>query len=211
MKPRILRMLSGSGAVMALAGLALLGWCAVSLTRAYLYQQERAAELDREMRLRPVEAAIPVKPPGGALLGSVSIPRVGVSSVIIEGADSEELAISVGHIPGTSLPGQEGNVALAGHRDTFFRGLQNIRPGDDILLTTPHGTRLYEVDSMRVVAPKDTYVLNDAGRPQLTLVTCYPFHYVGPAPDRFIVQARMLGKPRPAAHLDSILSTTGGE
>lgn len=85
-------------------------------------------------------------------------------------------------------------MALAGHRDTFFRGLRNIRNRDAILVTTSSGIQLYEVESTRVVAPEDVYVLNDVGRPVLTLVTCYPFYYVGAAPKRFIVQARLLGR-----------------
>jgi sortase A len=112
--------------------------------------------------------------------------------VIIEGAEAQDLALSVGHIPGTAVPGRMGNVALAAHRDTFFRGLEHIRQGDDILLTTPQGTRLYQVDSMRVVMPTDVYVLKDVGRPVLTLVTCYPFHFIGDAPQRLIVQARLV-------------------
>ncbi len=145
--------------------------------------------MDREILLRPVKTLVGSSPKQGALLGSISIPRVGVSSVIVEGTDDRTLALSVGHIPGTAVPGGEGNVALAGHRDTFFRGLENIRAGDDILLTASGGTQLYQVESTRVVSPDDVYVLNDVGRPLLTLVTCYPFHYVGPAPKRFIVRA----------------------
>ena len=130
----------------------------------------------------------------GALLGRIEIPRVRVSSIILEGTDDHTLALSVGHIPGTALPGREGNMALAGHRDTFFRGLQDIRKRDDIMLTTSGGTQhVYEVESMRVVAPEDVYVLDDIGRPILTLVTCYPFHYIGAAPKRFIVQAHRVG------------------
>ena len=161
--------------------------------RTYLYQKQSTAALEGEILSRSANraATLPLKP--GTLLGSVSIPRVGVSSVILEGADDHTLALSVGHIPGTALLGRPGNVALAGHRDTFFRGLRNIRRRDDILLTTVRGNQVYEVDSARVVSPEDVSVLKDTGRPMLTLVTCYPFYYVGPAPKRFIVQARLVG------------------
>jgi sortase A len=188
MKRQVLRWLRSAGSLLILTGLAGLAWCAMSLLRTHVYQEHESAALDREIRLAPVKA-VPNTPERGALLGSVSIPRVGVSSIIVEGANSQDLARSVGHIPGTAEPGETGNVALAGHRDTFFRGLQNIRQRDDILLTTPTGAQLYEVESMRIVSPEDVYVLNDVGRPLLTLVTCYPFHYLGPAPKRFIVQA----------------------
>lgn len=176
-----------------LAGLAALTWCGVSLVRTYLYQAQSAAALDREILSRPVKAIMGSAPEEGALLGNISIPRIGVSSVILEGTGNKTLALSVGHISGTALPGGEGNVALAGHRDTLFRGLRNIRERDDIMLTTSTGTQLYEVESARVVSPEDVYVLNDVGRPLLTLVTCYPFYYVGPAPKRFIVQAHRVG------------------
>ena len=146
--------------------------------------------------------ATPAAPKLGALLGSISIPSVHVSSVILEGADDHTLALSVGHIPGTALPGREGNVALAGHRDTFFRGLRNLRERDDILLSTPRGNQVYEVEATRIVSPKDVYVLKDTGRPLLTLVTCYPFYYIGAAPKRFIVQAHLAGASgaKPDAH-----------
>ena len=86
----------------------------------------------------------------------------------------------------------DGNVALAAHRDTFFRGLEHIRAGDDIKLTSIGSDRADRVESTRVVAPADVYVLKETGLPTLTLVTCYPFHYVGPAPKRFIVQAQLI-------------------
>jgi sortase A len=97
---------------------------------------------------------------------------------------------AVGHIRGTPLPGQRGNVALAGHRDTFFRGLRDIRVNDEITLTTLSGSYRYRVDSTKVVKPEETEVLEDDGDDILTLVTCYPFNFVGSAPSRFIVRAR---------------------
>ena len=174
-------------------GLAALIWCGVSLVRTYLYQQRSAAALDREILFRPAKTMVGSAPKEGTLLGSISIPRLRISSVILEGTDDHTLALSVGHIPGTAAPGREGNVALAGHRDTFFRGLRNIRNRDDILLTTSVGTQFYEVESTRIVSPEDVSVLNDIGRPLLTLVTCYPFYYIGSAPKRFIVRAHLVG------------------
>jgi sortase A len=194
--PKRGRLLRLSGGILVLSGLAALAWCGVSLARTRLFQEQSSAALDREFLFRPVKLTVgpAPAPEEGALLGSISIPRVKVSSVILEGTDDRTLALSVGHVRDTALPGREGNVALAGHRDTFFRGLQNIRDRDEILLTTSRGSRLYEVESTRIVSPEDVYVLNDIGRPLLTLVTCYPFHYVGPAPKRFIVQAHPVGR-----------------
>jgi sortase A len=109
--------------------------------------------------------------------------------MILEGTDEGTLRLAVGHIPGTPLPGRQGNVALAGHRDTFFRGLRKIRVNDEITLTTLSGSYRYRVDSTKVVEPEETEVLEDDGD-ILTLVTCYPFNFVGTAPRRFIVRAR---------------------
>lgn len=179
------------GSVLIISGLTALMWCGASLIRIHLYQERSTAILDREILFKPVKTIDSV--PKGTLLGSISIPRVNVSSAVVEGTDDHTLALSVGHIPGTAVPGREGNVVLAGHRDTFFRGLRNIRNRDEILLTTSGGTHLYEVESTRIVSPEDVYVLTDVGRPLLTLVTCYPFYYVGSAPKRFIVQAHRVG------------------
>ena len=124
-----------------------------------------------------------------ALLGRLRIPRLQVAAMVREGADSGTLSRAVGHIPGTALPGKAGNVALAGHRDTFFRALRNIRKSDAIEFETEKGTFRYVVESTRIVGPRDVGVLAAAGRQSLTLVTCYPFYYVGSAPKRFIVRA----------------------
>jgi sortase A len=98
----------------------------------------------------------------------------------------------VGHIPGTALPGEDGNIVLAAHRDTFFRPLRNIQKGDEIALTTWNGAFRYRVESIQVVGPDDVGVLQPTSLPTLTLVTCYPFYFVGSAPKRFIVRAGLI-------------------
>jgi LPXTG-site transpeptidase (sortase) family protein len=128
----------------------------------------------------------------GSPLGRIEIPRIGVAAMILEGIKDRTLRLAVGHIPGTPLPGQRGNVALAGHRDTFFRALRNIRKDDEITLTTLAGYYRYEVDSTSVVEPEETQVLDNVNGDYLTLVTCYPFSFVGSAPRRFIVRARRI-------------------
>lgn len=130
----------------------------------------------------------------GDLIGRIKIPRVGVSAIVLHGVGKKTLRRSVGHIPGTSLPEQDGNVGLAGHRDSFFRGLKDIRKDDTIELTTLDGTFEYKVEWTKIVRPDDTGVLADEGSPALTLVTCYPFYYVGSAPKRFIVRAHRIGE-----------------
>jgi LPXTG-site transpeptidase (sortase) family protein len=127
------------------------------------------------------------------LLGRLRIPRLSVAAMVREGADSGTLRSAVGHIPGTALPGKTGNIGLAGHRDTFFRALRNIEKNDTIEFETESGTYRYAVESTKIVGPRDVSVLTAAGGRTLTLVTCYPFYYVGSAPQRFIVRAVQVG------------------
>lgn len=131
----------------------------------------------------------------GDLIGRIEIPRIGVSAIVLHGVGKKTLRRGVGHIPGTPLPEHEGNVGLAGHRDSFFRALKDIRKDDTIELTTLDGTFEYKVEWTKIVRPEETYVLADEGAPAVTLVTCYPFYYVGSAPKRFIVRAHRIDKP----------------
>ena len=114
-----------------------------------------------------------------------------MSAIVREGDDAETLSIAVGHIPGTARPGERGNVALAGHRDSFFRALRDIRVNDTVRFRTTGGEFEYRVDSTEVVEPGETRVLTSTGDSVLTLVTCYPFGWIGHAPRRFIVHARL--------------------
>jgi sortase A len=127
--------------------------------------------------------------PEGSLVGRIEIPRVGVSTIVLEGVDNHTLRRGAGHIPETSLPGEGGNVGIAAHRDSFFRALKDIRKNDIIRLETLQGTFSYRVEWTQIVLPEETQVLAETGVPALTLVTCYPFYYVGSAPKRFIVRA----------------------
>jgi sortase A len=124
--------------------------------------------------------------------GRIEISTIGLAAMILEGIEEKTLRRAVGHFPGTALPGQPGNVALAGHRDTFFRALHNIRKDDEITLETLDGSYRYRVDSTKVVDPEDTEVLDHSDDAILTLVTCYPFAFVGSAPKRFVVRAHRI-------------------
>jgi sortase A len=141
----------------------------------------------------PPPAPLPVAEEG-SLVGRVEIPRLGVSAIILEGVESSTLRRGVGHIPETPLPGSSGNVGLAAHRDSFFRALRDIRKNDTVRVKTLAGTYRYQVEWTRVVEPEQTEVLaaDLTAGPELTLVTCYPFNYVGSAPHRFIVRARQV-------------------
>jgi sortase A len=123
------------------------------------------------------------------LIGRVSIPRLRLTAIVREGTAEKTLSLAAGHIPGTALPGVNGNVAIAGHRDTLFRGLRGIQKGDMIEFEALNGNFQYQVDSTEIVMPEDVGVLNPGPQPKLTLVTCYPFDYIGSAPKRFIVKA----------------------
>lgn len=127
-----------------------------------------------------------------ALIGRLSIPRLHLNTTVREGTGENTLVLAVGHMRGTALPGGKGNVAVAGHRDTLFRGLAGIRKGDRIEFETLHGSYEYEVASTEIVPPDDVSVLKPRQYSELTLITCYPFDYIGPAPDRFIVKARQV-------------------
>ena len=167
------------------AGAALmLGYCAFVLASAWIFQHRETHILDRR---GPVSA---VGPDG--LIGRLEIQRLGVSVVVVEGTDEPVLRRAAGHIAGTSLPGQPGNVGIAAHRDTFFRPVRHIKHDDLITLTTLHGEYRYRVVSTRIVNPSNVAVLNPDGHEILTLVTCYPFYFVGSAPDRFIVRAERI-------------------
>ena len=169
-----------------------LGYYAYVSMEAQLYQEIENRELDVILSSAPPVPSAPApipRPKPGSAVGRIEIPRLGVSAIIRAGSDARTLRLAVGHIPGTALPGEVGNIGLAGHRDTFFRRLRDIRAADDIRIVTTAGTFTFKVDMTEVVSPKDTWVLNPTPTATLTLVTCYPFTYVGSAPQRFIVRA----------------------
>jgi sortase A len=196
-----------------LGGFLILGYCGADWLNSRRSQHQGAQELDRILSYRPRNnPAIPAprnarpQPPlvPGELIGKVEIPRLHLSAVVFQGTESTILDRGVGHLDGSPLPGQPGNVVLAAHRDTFFRSLREIRKGDTVSVTTEHGARTYQVDSTEIVDPTQTSVLDPTPKPTLTLITCYPFYYIGHAPKRFIVRARdmempeMLARAQPA-------------
>jgi sortase A len=133
------------------------------------------------------------------VLGRLEIPRLGISAMVAEGTDTRLLKRAVGHITTTALPGRPGNVGLAGHRDTFLRGLGDARENDLIRFVTLRGTYIYRVEWGAVVEPGRVDVLDSTATPTMTLVTCYPFQAVGPAPQRFVVRARQVAPAVPAS------------
>jgi sortase A len=132
------------------------------------------------------------------------IPKVHIEVPVLEGTDDLTLNRGVGHVAGSANPGENGNMAIAGHRDGFFRGLKDVGLGDTIELETPKATETYIIDRITIVDPSDVSVLKPRGRGSLTLVTCYPFYFVGSAPQRYIVQASV-ADPAQAAHVLSCI------
>jgi sortase A len=134
--------------------------------------------------------------PGGSadatVIGRLEIPRLGLVVPVLSNYESRTLLKGVGHVPGTALPGGLGNVGIAGHRDTYFRPLRRIQRNMDIRLAGQNGVYHYKVDSTEVVRPDQVEVLDTHSRPELTLITCYPFTYIGAAPLRFIIHAHLL-------------------
>ena len=132
-------------------------------------------------------------PPAGTVVGRLSIPSLGLSTTVLEGTDDETMRRGSGHIEDTPFPGEPGNVGIAGHRDTVFRPLKRVKAGDALELTTADRVYRYRITNAFIVDPQDVYVLDPTDRPTLTLVTCYPFEFIGHAPRRFIVQADLVG------------------
>jgi len=155
-----------------------------------MFGRSRVAAPSSEERAEKLQPAAPAKRlENGLLIGRLRISRLKMAAMVREGANESTLRLAVGHVPGTALPGTIGNVGLAGHRDTFFRPLAKVRKNDAIDLETEQGTFRYLVTSTQIVSPRDVEVLKASGGKTLTLVTCYPFYYVGSAPKRFIVHA----------------------
>jgi sortase A len=176
---------------MLAAGLALLSLVAVVTVQARFYQAEAKHLLEHEIQAARASKIPRPKAPlkEGEVLGRLDIPRLGVSVAVLQGTSSRILRLGTGHIESTSLPGEGGNSGIAGHRDTFFRALRSIHMDDEIQLQTPTGLFHYEVDWAKVVTPDDISVLAPSTESALTLVTCYPFQFLGAAPKRFIVRA----------------------
>jgi sortase A len=169
------------------AGLFAVGYAGYTIADAQAYQAIQLRKFDHDAPI--VE---PHLPRIGEPVGEIEIPRLALKAVILQGDSSQVLRRGVGHLPRTPMPGEWGNVGLAGHRDSFFRPLRQIRPGDIITLRTLKGEFQYRVESTRIVSPTDIAVLAATDKRELTLVTCFPFNYVGSAPHRFVVRALQL-------------------
>jgi sortase A len=203
-KKLLRRILQWTQRLFAITAILLLGYCGFVLVDTWAFQHRQSRILQQLLNTHPgpSDAVVQFRPAklthgppaiaAGGLIGRIEIPRLKLSAIIMEGDNPRTLRRAVGHMAGSPLPGQVGNVALTGHRDTFFRPLRNIRRGDIIVVTTLQGEYRYRVMSTKVVGPNDVAVLGPSVDKILTLVTCYPFYFVGAAPDRFIVRAERI-------------------
>jgi len=196
-------------------GLALLATFAAAHIDSYLHSRAALGEFGRQHQFaEPLSTAVKASEAGaqpepgemqetgsaaahpdpktpGAAIAVLSIPKIHLEVPVLEGTAAVTLNRGVGWIDGTAMPGEHGNTGIAGHRDSFFRGLKKLTTGDTIILDTRQGSVTYVVDSLQIVAPESTSVLNPTTEPTLTLVTCYPFNFVGSAPERYIVTAHI--------------------
>ena len=174
-------------------GVAALAYAGGTGAYAGIYQRYQSWKFNQEIavidphRAPAVEKAVDLRE--GDLVGKLEVPRIGISVMVLQGIEQDTLTVGAGHVPGTPLPGADGNVAIAAHRDTFFRKLEKILPGDSIRVVMVRRTYEYVVDSTEIVDPEDTRVMESRALPELTLITCYPFYFVGAAPKRFVVHA----------------------
>jgi len=198
------------GCFLALA-VVCLGLYGYDYVQRAVFQTQESREFDRTMERAALVASASASTMDGrygpparrALIGRLSVPRLHLSAMVREGIDGKTLKLAVGHIPGMALPGQAGNVGVAGHRDTFFRGLKDLAAGDEIRFSTVDGNFTYNVGSLLVVDPENAESLAPSAQNVLTMVTCYPFYYVGAAPKRFVVRAGQVSpRTSPASNVE---------
>jgi sortase A len=166
-----------------------LGYAGFVFADSHRYQSLEIKKFEQAGRL--VEPHLLVE---GEVIGELQVLRLELSAMVVQGDSAASLRHAVGHVAKSALPGEWGNVALAGHRDTLFRPLRDIQIGDEIRFRTGENSFDYVVESIRVVAPTNVQVLEATSGHDLTLITCFPFYYVGSAPERFIVRARQVDR-----------------
>jgi sortase A len=184
-------------------GVVLLGFWGITVLSTWAYQQRNLPALAGGMEAGRVGSTVvpPIVEPG-EVVGQLTLSRLHLRSVIREGVDPVSLMLAVGHLPGTALPGGRGNAVFAGHRDTFFSPLRHACEDDTIRIVTLYGQFAYEIVSEEVVDPGRTDLLDSDRLQGVTLVTCFPFRYIGPAPRRFVITAKQIDPPGAPVRLD---------
>lgn len=176
--------------LLLVSGLALIGYVASQYWGMFRGQRQLQAEWEKQLAI----ASTPGLPQLSAAetLTRVSIPKINLDAIVVEGATPKQLAIGPAHITETAFPGEAGNAVITGHRDTFFRHIYELQKGDTIFVRRNREVFKYEVTGKKIVKPEDVSVLNPTPDAQLTLITCYPTYYIGPAPDRLVVFSKLV-------------------
>jgi sortase A len=183
--------------LLVIVGLGLLGYVAMQYWGMYRSQKTLEAQWEQQAAL----ASTPGAPKLSAedMLTRVVIPKINLDAIVVEGASRKKLSEGPGHVKETATPGEPGNAVITGHRDTFFRHIYELNKGDDILIRRNGQVFKYQVTGKKIVMPDDMAVLKQTPDPQLTLITCYPTYYIGPAPKRLVVFSRLVESSNDAA------------
>ena len=176
--------------LLILVGVALLGYVGSEYWSMYRSQQRLASEWERQAATLSTPASAPISQ--DQMLTRVVIPKISLDAIVVEGASRKELSEGPGHMKETAMPGETGNAVITAHRDTFFRHIYELVKGDQIQVRRSGRVFTYEVTSKRIVMPDDISVIKQTSDPQLTLITCYPTYYIGPAPKRLVVFSKLV-------------------
>ena len=178
--------------VLLLVGLGLLGY--VGSEYWSMYRTQKQLEAKWEQQAATVRAPGQPRLAAHDLLTRVSIPKISLDAIVIEGVSRKQLSVGPGHMKDTAFPGAAGNAVITGHRDTFFRHIYELQKGDDILVRRNGQLFKYQVTGKKIVKPDDVSVLRQTTDPQLTLITCYPTYYIGPAPERLVIFSKLIAQ-----------------
>src|SRR5579871_5719312 len=171
-------------------GISLLGYVGGEYWKMYLSQKNLEAQWEDQAAALNASNHLPLAPE--QMLTRLLVPRIGIDAIVVEGASRKELSEGPGHMKQTAQPGETGNAVITGHRDTFFRHIYELNKGDQIQVRRSGRTFTYEVTGKKIVMPEDISVIKPTNNPQLTLITCYPTYYIGPAPKRLVVFSKLV-------------------
>lgn len=187
-------------------GFLLLGYVGGEYWKMYLSQKNLEAQWEEQAATLNASNHLPLAPE--QMLTRLVVPRIGIDAIVIEGASRKDLSEGPGHMLQTAQPGETGNAVITGHRDTFFRHIYELTKGDHIQVQRNGRTFVYEVTSRKIVMPEDVSVIDPTKDPELTLITCYPTYYIGPAPKRLVVFSKLIETDgQPVAQMDPAVET----
>ncbi len=182
-------------ALLMLAGLLLLSYVGFEYYSMYGAQKRMARQWQAQNDARQTVSSPLANPlANNDGLTRVEIPKINLDAIVVEGVSRKELKIAPGHVPSSAIPGENGNSVITAHRDTFFRHIYELAKGDEILVRRNGEVFKFQVTGKRVVDPADVSVLDPTADPQLTLITCYPTYYIGPAPGRLVIFSKLMGR-----------------